>query len=143
MSVLSPSLKPVYVHSSLADPLIREALAGLQSEPKTLPCKLLYDDAGSKLFDAICELPEYYPTRTELAITEQNADELADFVGDRAQLIELGSGSSTKTPLLLDRLPGLVSYGPIDISENHLIDLDRCSREYPLPPSLRSWLSGS
>ncbi|MEM1026760.1 MAG: L-histidine N(alpha)-methyltransferase [Planctomycetota bacterium] len=132
MSVLTQTRTPVYVHSSLADPLIREALVGLRSESKTLPCKLLYDDAGSKLFDRICELPEYYPTRTELAITEKHAEQLAAFVGDHAQLIELGSGSSTKTPLLLGRLPSLVSYGPIDISENHLLDAARrIRRRFP------------
>ncbi|MEM8782350.1 MAG: L-histidine N(alpha)-methyltransferase [Planctomycetota bacterium] len=132
MSVLSRTLPPVSVSACLADPLIREALDGLRSDPKTLPCKLLYDDAGSILFDRICELPEYYPTRTELAITRRHADRLAAFVGDGTQLVELGSGSSTKTPLLLDRLPGLASYCPIDISANHLADAARrIQHRYP------------
>ncbi|MEM7577379.1 MAG: L-histidine N(alpha)-methyltransferase [Planctomycetota bacterium] len=132
MSVIHRTLEPVTVSPRLADPLIREALDGLRATPKTLPCKLLYDDAGSKLFDEICDLPEYYPTRTELDITEQYADQLARFVGDHAHLIELGSGSSTKTPLLLDRLPTLSSYTPIDISENHLADAARrIQHRYP------------
>jgi dimethylhistidine N-methyltransferase len=132
MSAVGHTLSPVEVSATLADPLIAEALAGLRASPKTLPCKLLYDDAGSQLFDRICDLPEYYPTRTELAITQRHADDLADFIGPEAQLIELGSGSSLKTPALLDRRPDLVSYCPIDISANHLADAaQRIQRRYP------------
>lgn len=104
-----------------ADDIVAEAVAGLAQSPKTLPCKLLYDQRGSELFDRICELPEYYPTRTETAIMQRHAPEMARRIGDRALLAELGSGSSIKTRILLDHLPTLAGYVPIDISREHLM----------------------
>ena len=98
-----------------------EALAGLQSFEKTLPCKFFYDAYGSALFDRICELPEYYPTRTEAAIMQANAAEMAALVRPDSLLIEYGSGSSIKTRILLDRLPRLAGYVPMDISREHLL----------------------
>lgn len=103
------------------DDLLAETLAGLSQSPKTLPCKLLYDQRGSELFDAICELPEYYPTRTETAIMREHAAAMASMIGERALLIELGSGSSAKTPTLLDQLHQPAGYVPIDISREHLL----------------------
>jgi dimethylhistidine N-methyltransferase len=93
-----------------------EVWAGLAAPRKTLPCKWLYDTAGSALFERICELPEYYPTRTELGILEAHAGEMADRLGARCLLVEYGSGSSRKTRLLLDRLVDPAGYVPIDIS---------------------------
>jgi L-histidine Nalpha-methyltransferase len=93
-----------------------DAWIGLASPRKTLPCKYFYDARGSALFERICDLPEYYPTRTELAILEAHADEMAACLGPRCLLIELGSGSSRKTRLLLDRLHEPAGYVPIDIS---------------------------
>lgn len=99
---------------------LREVLAGLRGEVKTLPCKYFYDEEGSRLFDAICELDEYYPTRTELAIMAGHAPEIARQLGAGCLLIEYGSGSSVKTRLLLDALDKPAGYVPIDISKEHL-----------------------
>ncbi|MEI7932775.1 MAG: L-histidine N(alpha)-methyltransferase, partial [Alphaproteobacteria bacterium] len=100
----------------------REALvAGLSQPDKSIPCRFLYDARGSALFDAICELPEYYPTRTELGILEDNAAAIAAAIGSDAQLVELGSGSSRKVRILLDALERPASYVPIDISREHLL----------------------
>src|SRR5829696_3725553 len=81
-----------------------DVLAGLRRPHKRLPCKYFYDDVGSQLFDRICELPEYYPTRTELSILRANAAAMANRLGPDALVIEYGSGSSIKTRLLLDAL---------------------------------------
>lgn len=96
-----------------------EVLAGLRADPMRLPCKYLYDDDGSRLFDQICNLPEYYPTRTEEAILHQHGNGIADALGRDFALVEYGSGSSRKTRLLLERVSA-ASYLPIDISLHHL-----------------------
>jgi dimethylhistidine N-methyltransferase len=95
-------------------------LAGLKGEQKTIESKWLYDAAGSQLFDKITVLEDYYPTRTETGILEAKAHQLADHAPKGAALVELGSGSSVKTRLLLDALPSLGAYLPIDISAEHL-----------------------
>lgn len=95
-----------------------DVVRGLTQVPKTLPPRYFYDDRGSQLFEQICELPEYYPTRTEAAILRQYADELVELTG-HSELVELGSGSSTKTRLLLDaytRAADRALYRPIDVS---------------------------
>lgn len=94
--------------------------AGLARQPRTLPCKFFYDAPGSVLFDRICELPEYYPTRTELAILQDCAPELAELAGPGRVLVEYGSGSSTKVRVLLGAL-GPAAYMAIDISREHLL----------------------
>ncbi len=99
---------------------LADALTGLKSTPKTLPCKYFYDQRGSQLFDQICELPEYYPTRTEAGIMADNVEEMAAVFGLNTLLVEYGSGSSTKTRILLDHLPHLAGYVPMDISREHL-----------------------
>jgi dimethylhistidine N-methyltransferase len=96
-------------------------LAGLSAPAKSLPCKYLYDDRGSRLFDQICDLPEYYPTRTELGILRRHAGDMAAALGTGCLVIEYGSGSGTKTPLLLDRLKQPAGYVPVDISRDHLL----------------------
>lgn len=111
-----PLLDP---HPASAD-LEVEALAGLRADPKTLPCKLFYDERGSELFEAICQQPEYYLTRVETAILRESVEEIAAELGPQVQLIEPGSGAGTKTRLLLDALEDPVSYVPIDISKEHL-----------------------
>lgn len=98
-----------------------EFLAGLKQAPKQLPCKFFYDAEGSRLFDRICGLPEYYLTRTESHILRDNIGEIVALCGSRCLLVELGSGSSSKTRLLLDHLPDLSAYVPIDISRRHLL----------------------
>ena len=115
-----------------ATQLRNDAWAGLAAPRKTLPCKYFYDARGSALFERICDLPEYYPTRTELAILESHADEMAACLGPRCLLIELGSGSSRKTRLLLDRLREPAGYIPIDISSSALAESVRSlARAYP------------
>ncbi|NKN33613.1 L-histidine N(alpha)-methyltransferase [Marichromatium bheemlicum] len=101
------------------DDLRAEVLAGLSSTPKRLPPKLFYDAHGSQLFDAITELPEYYLTRTEIAILCDHGEEMADLLGRGRVLLELGSGSSLKIRTLLAALEPEV-YVPIDISREHL-----------------------
>lgn len=102
------------------DDFLGAVLDGLARPHKTLPCKFFYDEAGSALFDAICEQPEYYPTRTELGILAAAAGEIADLAGRGGALVEYGSGSSRKTRLLLDALAPAV-YMPIDISREHML----------------------
>ena len=109
-----------------------EALAGLRSFEKTLPCKYFYDQRGSQLFDQICDLPEYYPTRTEAGIMRDHIGEMAALFGPNCLLIEYGSGSSTKTRILLDHLPHLAGYVPMDISREHLHQTaEELSESYP------------
>ena len=111
---------------------LQEVVRGLQQPQKSLPCKLFYDERGSRLFDRITELDEYYPTRTELAIMEQHVDEMATLLGSGCLLVEYGSGSSTKTRLLLDRLEAPAGYVPIDISAEHLArSAASLAAEYP------------
>ncbi|MGD8779477.1 MAG: L-histidine N(alpha)-methyltransferase [Ignavibacteria bacterium] len=111
---------------------IDEILHGLSQKQKFLPSKLFYDEKGSKLFDMICELDEYYPTRTEMKILSNNIDEISDVFEENSLLIEFGSGSSTKTRLLLDHIRDLAGYIPIDISQEHLNkSVERLSSEYP------------
>ena len=95
---------------------LSDVLAGLSRRQKEIPCKWLYDARGSHLFERICELEEYYPTRTELAIMEANAASMAASLGRRCALIEYGSGSSLKTRLLLQHLAEPAAYVPVDIS---------------------------
>ena len=107
-------------------------LEGLSRPDKMLPSKLFYDKKGSKLFDEITRLPEYYPTRTEMKIMEDNISQIGKLLGEGTVLVELGSGSSKKIRLLLDNIPGLAAYIPIDISEEHLLNsVDKLSRDYP------------
>ena len=109
-----------------------DVLEGLSRPHKALPSKWLYDHAGSALFEEICELPEYYLTRTELAILEQAAPDLAATIPAGAVLVEFGSGSSRKTRLLLDAAPQLSAYAPIDISEDALVPATAALRQaYP------------
>src|SRR6185436_325475 len=93
-----------------------DVIAGLSLPQKALPPKYFYDAAGSRLFEAICRLEEYYPTRVELALTRAHLDDIARFAGERCQLIEYGSGESLKTRLLIRRLRPS-AYVPVDISE--------------------------
>ena len=80
--------------------LLSEVVEGLSRRQKMLPSKLFYDERCSHLFDLICDLDEYYPTRTEINILSDNIDEISSHLGDRCVLVELGSGSSIKTKLL-------------------------------------------
>src|SRR6266705_1263378 len=99
---------------------LSEAIAGLSSTPPTLPCKFFYDERGATLFQKICELPEYYITRTELDILKRNSIEIASHLGPRIALIVLGTGPGTKTRILLEKLQEQVAYIPVDISKDQL-----------------------
>ncbi len=104
-----------------------EILAGLSGSPKRISSKYLYDAEGSKLFDAITDVADYYPTRTEISILESAVAEMVERLGEPStlRLVEMGSGSSMKTRILLDALPGLAQYVPVDISEQHLLEAVR------------------
>ncbi|MES2631923.1 MAG: L-histidine N(alpha)-methyltransferase [Pseudomonadota bacterium] len=107
-------------------------VAALSNTPRVISPKYFYDAQGSQLFDAICELPEYYPTRTELGILADNAREIASHMGPRAEIVEFGAGSLRKVRLLLEAMQQPARFMPIDISGEHLaqsaLDLQR---DYP------------
>jgi len=104
----------------LLDESVHEILQGMQRKQKTLPSKYFYDEKGSQLFDQICGIDEYYLTRTETAIMQENIQEISNLIRSNSLLIEFGSGSSIKTRLLLDKLPDLKAYIPVDISNEQL-----------------------
>jgi dimethylhistidine N-methyltransferase len=104
------------------DEFTAAVIDGLSRPQKTLPCRFFYDQRGSELFEAITELPEYYPTRTEAAILHTRAGEMAERVPPGSVLVEFGSGSSRKTEILLERLPQLAAYVSIDVSPSALDD---------------------
>jgi dimethylhistidine N-methyltransferase len=111
---------------------LSEVLAGLHKSPKELPTKYLYDKRGSDLYEQICNLDEYYIPRTEAAIMNNNIDEIVRLLGTVVILIEYGCGSCTKTRVLLDHMPGLASYIPIDISREQLESVaDELGQSYP------------
>ncbi len=95
-------------------------LDGLGQRNKAIPCRFLYDARGSMLFEAICELAEYYPTRTETAILTAYADDIAATMGQHCQLVEFGSGASRKVRRLLAAMPNPAAYVAIDISREAL-----------------------
>src|SRR6266540_2907041 len=98
---------------------LEEVLAGLARPRKSIPPKYFYDEQGCRLFEAICELPEYYLTRAETAILRAYLAEIAQFIGPDAQLIEFGSGAQAKTRILIEALQTLL-YVPVDIAEDTL-----------------------
>ncbi len=112
--------------------LLDEIILGLNSPIKYLPSKLFYDERGSQLFDKICELDEYYITRTELSIIEDNIDEITELIDENTLFIEFGSGSSTKTSIILENIKSVAGYIPIDISEEHLHNsVDKLRSDFP------------
>ena len=120
------------LHRETADTFLSDVLDGLSREHKSLPCKYFYDRRGSALFDAICELEEYYPTRTETAILRRHAAAFAELAGPGAAVVELGSGSSVKVRILLDALENPAAYVPVDISREHLLaSAARLAGDYP------------
>lgn len=120
------------INNIVSRDLASEILEGLSSSPKTLPCKLFYDERGSELFDLICTLDEYYLTRTEMNILKTNISEITSFLGKDIILIEPGSGNSSKTRLLFDNLPDIRAYIPVDISKEYLqTSSDSIKKDYP------------
>ncbi len=118
--------------------LREEVLRGLRARPRRLECKFFYDLEGSRLFESICEQPEYYLTRCEIEILEGQGAAIAAALGPGITLVELGSGSSTKTRLLLDALDRPAGYVPIDISgeflEESAAELRRAYPRIPIAP---------
>ncbi|MDT7612779.1 MAG: L-histidine Nalpha-methyltransferase [Pseudonocardiales bacterium] len=132
---MSTALLDIHLTGDDADAALRaDARAGLTANPKQLPPKWFYDARGSELFERITELPEYYPTRTERALLERSVDEIAVASGADT-LVELGSGSSAKTRVLLDafaRAGTLRQYVPQDVSASALrLAMDALAVEYP------------
>jgi len=121
-----------------------DVLDGLRQPQKRIASKYFYDELGSGLFDAICDLPEYYPTRTELEILRQHAAAMAERIGPEALIVELGSGSSLKTRTLLDALQRPSGYVPVDISREHLAQaartLDAAYPDLPVLPVCADFL---
>jgi L-histidine Nalpha-methyltransferase len=106
---------------SRTDALTNGVLEGMRKHPRQLSPVWFYDELGSFLFDSICELPEYYLTRTELQIMQAHAADMAHHIGPDAAIIEFGSGTSTKTRLLLNQLEKPAAYVPVDIARDHLL----------------------
>lgn len=118
-------------HPSSRD-LLEVARRGLAAKPKRLPSWLFYDERGSALFERICEQPEYYLTRCEMALMEQHAASIGDELGDDVRLVEYGSGSGLKTRLLLKHMHRPVSYVPVEISHEPLRQsVARLAEEFP------------
>jgi L-histidine Nalpha-methyltransferase len=101
---------------------LAEVLNGLSSSPRTLPCKFFYDERGADLFQEICELPEYYITRTETELLRRYAPEIGESIGLNAALIGFGTGAGIKTRMLLEHLQDPIAYIPVDISKQRLVD---------------------
>ena len=112
--------RPFPANDPALSPFAYDCLVGLSHDPKSLPCKWLYDDAGSQLFERITKVADYYPTRVEEALIEQAAPHIADLLREPTTLAELGSGASRKTRLLLAATNSIVRYVPIDISADEL-----------------------
>jgi dimethylhistidine N-methyltransferase len=111
---------------------LEEVLDGLSRPQKSLPCRFFYDERGSELFEQITQLPEYYPTRTEIALLKSSSDHLKSALPPHATIVEFGSGSSRKTELLLDALENPRAYIPIEISASALYPAaERISRKFP------------
>jgi L-histidine Nalpha-methyltransferase len=119
----NPSLSSTSIESPPSrDGFLSEIIAGLSQPQKMLPCKFFYDEQGSRLFNEICELEEYYPTRAENRILRDNITEIAGLIGRGCRLVEFGSGTSAKTRHLLTHIRGMSEYIPIDISGQQLVE---------------------
>lgn len=101
---------------------LHEVIAGLSTSPRTLPSKFFYDERGAELFQQICELPEYYITRTERDILGEHGAEMAQSVGANAELVGFGTGAGVKTRMLLEQLENPIAYVPVDISKERLVE---------------------
>jgi dimethylhistidine N-methyltransferase len=125
--MLTPNMRKLLAErfALVDDEFASAVLDGLSRPQKSLPCRFFYDARGSELFEEITRLPEYYPTRTETAILEAHAAQMAGGVSDGGVLVELGSGSSLKTEILLEKLPQSCAYVPIDVSRAALAGATR------------------
>ncbi|HEY4403727.1 MAG TPA: L-histidine N(alpha)-methyltransferase [Xanthobacteraceae bacterium] len=129
------SVQSVVARHSSAQPyseFARDVIEGLTARPKRLSPKYFYDETGSRLFEEITALPEYYPTRCELSILRAHAADMARLLPPQTALIEFGSGSSRKARLMLDAAPAIAAYVPVDISSEWLSEeAARLRRDYP------------
>ena len=114
------AILPVSEVAPTGSDFLADAITGLSSNQRTLPCKYFYDERGAALFQKICELPEYYITRTEIDILDRNRAEIASHLGPNIGLIGLGTGAGTKTRILIEALENPAVYIPVDISEKQL-----------------------
>lgn len=105
-----------------SEDFLAEVLTGLRDLPRSLPCKFFYDERGAELFLKICELPEYYITRTETELLQNYGTEMAESIGANAELIGFGTGAGLKTRILLQHLDRPIAYVPVDISKQRLTD---------------------
>src|SRR6266849_489826 len=121
--------RPLAGVASANSDFLSEVVAGLSSEPRTLPCKYFYDERGAALFQKICELPEYYITRTEIDILDRHRQEIASHLGTNIELIGLGTGAGTKTRILIEALTKPAVYISVDISEKQLHESTALFRE--------------
>ncbi len=129
---VDPLLAPRAAPRDVRAEFLADVLDGLSQEQKQIPCKWLYDARGSHLFERICELDEYYPTRTELRLMEGNVGAMASLLGRGCAVVEYGSGSSLKTRLLLQHLAEPAAYVPVDISASALLEAtERLARAFP------------
>ena len=115
--------------------LLQVVQRGLRSQPKRLPSWLFYDDQGSALFEQICEQPEYYLTRAEIALLKEHAGEIAEVVGPDVRLVEYGSGHAIKTRELLEHLQTPVAWVPVELAAEALrLSSERMARHFPELP---------
>jgi len=131
---MNAAVQPTRLLDSRAETseFLDDVCQGLLRRPKRLSSKYFYDSKGSKLFERICEQPEYYLTRTELAIMREHAGAMADCLGPEVLLMEFGSGSGQKTRLLLQALQTPVAYVPVEISSTALLDsVAGLSKDFP------------
>lgn len=117
----STALSAFHDYAPESDDFAEAVTEGLSRQRKALPCKFFYDKRGSALFDRICELPEYYVTRTEIALLRTHAPWIGARAGARCHLVEFGSGSAIKVPILLDAFEEPAAYTAVDISREHLL----------------------
>jgi L-histidine Nalpha-methyltransferase len=107
-------------------------LSGLRSVPKSIPCKFFYDSEGSRLFEQICDLPEYYPTRTEISLLRAHSAEIAALAGPNVEIMEFGAGAGEKIRIVLDALESPRAYIPVDVSDFWLTSAaERLASAYP------------
>ena len=116
----TPSLVTVLDLEPASEDFLAEVIAGLRHVPRSLPCKYFYDERGAKLFLKICELPEYYITRTETELLRRHGSEMAESIGANAELIGFGTGAGLKARMLLEHLDRPIAYVPVDISKQRL-----------------------
>ena len=113
---------PPQVSAPESAEFLTDVIAGLSSDPRTIPSKYFYDERGAALFQKICELPEYYVTRTEIDILDRSRADIASHLGPNVELIGLGTGAGTKTRILIEALENPAVYVPVDISEKQLLE---------------------